>query len=378
MCYLMTGIRSPLIVKGGTTDRTPREVHTPLNSVQPAHLTFKKYALSAMLVALATLLFVFIGPNSASGAAKELIVYSGRSESLVAPLFEAFTEETGIEVRVRYGDTAELAATILEEGPNTPADIYWAQDAGALGALAKEGRLRTLDAELLNQVDSRLRSPDGEWVATSGRARVVAYNTRTLSPEDLPESIWGFTDPKWRGKIGWPPTNGSFQAFVTALRVIEGDARAEAWLKGILANEPKVYRNNTAAVDAVSRGEVQVAFVNHYYLYRFLKEQGDAFPARNYYTNADAGSIINVAGVGILDRSDNVDAARRFVDFLLSERAQTHFSAEVNEYPVAVGLDIPIHPDLVPLSEVAVPEIDLSDLDDLEGTLELLQKVGVL
>lgn len=342
------------------------------------HRTFKKYALSFMLVALAGLLVLFTNDHPVRGEAQELVVYSGRSESLVAPLFDAFTEETGINVRVRYGDTAELAATILEEGRNTPADVYWAQDAGALGALAKVGRLRTLDAELLNKVDSRLRSPHGEWLATSGRARVVAYNTDVLSPDDLPDSIWGFTDPKWKGKIGWPPTNGSFQAFVTALRVIEGDARAEAWLRGILANNPKVYRNNTASVDAVSRGEVQVAFVNHYYLYRFLKEHGDGFPARNYYTNADAGSIINVAGVGILDASDSSAAAGRFIEFLLSETAQTHFAAEVNEYPVALGLDIPLHPDLLPLSEVNVPDIDLSDLDDLEGTLELLQKVGVL
>ena len=341
------------------------------------HIRGTRLILGVLLLALAGVLVVSPG-TIVKGQADTIIVYSGRGETQVAPLFEQFTKETGIRVQVRYGDTAELAATILEEGRNTRADVFWAQDAGALGALEKAGRFQTLPDNLLNKIDSRLRSPQGKWLATSGRARVVAYNTRGLSPDELPTSIWGFTDPKWKGKIGWPPTNGSFQAFVTALRVLEGDDRAEEWLRGILANEPKVYRNNTAAVDAVGRGEVQVAFVNHYYLYRFLKEQGESFPARNHHTQGDAGSIINVAGVGILDVSRRSEAAQKFIDFLLSKSAQEYFASEVNEYPVVLGLDIALHPDLVPLDEVDTPDIDLSDLEDLEGTLELLQRVGAL
>lgn len=341
------------------------------------HIRGTRLILGVLLLALAGVLVVSPG-TIVKGQADTIIVYSGRGETQVAPLFEQFTKETGIRVQVRYGDTAELAATILEEGRNTRADVFWAQDAGALGALEKAGRFQTLPDNLLNKIDSRLRSPQGKWLATSGRARVVAYNTRALSPDELPTSIWGFTDPKWKGKIGWPPTNGSFQAFVTALRVLEGDDRAEEWLRGILANEPKVYRNNTAAVDAVGRGEVQVAFVNHYYLYRFLKEQGESFPARNHHTQGDAGSIINVAGVGILDVSRRSEAAQKFIDFLLSKSAQEYFASEVNEYPVVLGLDIALHPDLVPLDEVDTPDIDLSDLEDLEGTLELLQRVGAL
>lgn len=338
----------------------------------------RNHLLVAVAVALLTGLLSLMPAGAALAQSQELVVYSGRSEALVGPLFEAFTEETGIKVSVRYGDTAALAATILEEGRNTRADVYWAQDAGALGALAKAGRLRQLDPALLERVDARLRSPEGKWVATSGRARVVAYNTRLVDPAELPDSIWGFTDPKWRGQIGWAPTNGSFQAFVTALRVLEGDARAAAWLKGIQANNPKVFSNNAAAVDAVGRGEIKVAFVNHYYLYRFLSEHGDAFPARNHYTAGDAGSIINVAGVGILDTTQRLEAAQKFVEFLLSERAQRHFAEQSYEYPVVTDLGIELHPELLPLDEINAPALDLSNLDDLEGTLELLQEVGVL
>lgn len=331
-------------------------------------------SLTAVILAMALLFTVVPG----LAQARELVVYSGRSEPLVGPLFQRFTEETGIQVAVRYGDTAELAATILEEGRNTPADVFFAQDAGALGALAAAGRLQTLPSQLLEQVDARFRSPEGYWLGTSGRARVVAYNTDLVDPEQLPGSIWGFTDPRWKGRIGWAPTNGSFQAFVTALRVLEGDQRAEEWLRGILANEPRVYRNNVAIVDAVGRGEIHVGFVNHYYLFRFLKERGDAFPVRHHYTNADAGSIVNIAGVGILDVSQKAEEALALVEFLLSQESQQFFTDQNAEYPVVLGVEVQSHPLLLPLSDINTPDIDLSQLEDLQGTLELLFKVGVL
>ncbi|MGH2593534.1 MAG: extracellular solute-binding protein [Anaerolineae bacterium] len=313
----------------------------------------------------------------APGSSGALVVYSGRSEELVGPIIKVFENETGIDVQVRYGDTAELAATILEEGSRSPADVYFAQDAGALGALAQAGRLQQLADDLLSAVEPRFRSPDGLWVGLSGRARVVVYNTDKLAPTDLPDSIWGFTDPKWNGKIGWAPTNGSFQAFVTALRVIEGEDRARKWLLGVQANNPKVYERNTAIVDAVAKGEIEVGFVNHYYLFRFLKEQGDAFPARNYFFPAgDIGNLINVAGAGILDTSKNVEAAEAFIRFMLSAQAQTYFAEQTTEYPLVEG--IPIDPRLMPLSQIDKPNIDLSNLDDLDGTLQLLQELGIL
>ena len=306
-----------------------------------------------------------------------LIVYSGRSEDLIGPIVEEFEKESGIDVQVRYGDTAELAAAILEEGNNSPADVYFAQDAGALGALADADRLQPLDIEILNQVEARFRSPEGLWVGLSGRARVVVYNTNQIQPSGLPDSIWGFTDPKWKGKIGWAPTNGSFQAFVTALRVIEGEDRAREWLQGIQVNTPKVYENNTAIVDAVAKGEVEVGFVNHYYLFRFLKEQGDSFPARNYtFPNGDIGNLVNVAGAGILNTAQRVEAGEAFIRFMLSEKAQKYFAEETTEYPLIDG--IAIDPRLTPLVQIDTPDIDLSNLDDLNGTLQLLQELDIL
>lgn len=306
----------------------------------------------------------------------DLTIYSGRTESLVGPLLDQFEQETGLNVEVRYGSTTEMAATILEEGANSPADIYYGQDAGALGALAKAGRLSPIPVDLLNQVEARFRSPDGLWVGTSGRARTVVYNTNTLTEADLPDDIFGFCASEWQGRLGWAPTNGSFQAFVTALRVSEGEERAREWLSCIQANEPFVYPNNTSIVDATGTGEIEAGFVNHYYLFRFLAENPD-FPARNYHPRAGGiGAMTNVAGVGIVDTTDNREAAEAFVRFLLNESSQQYFNTETNEYPLSA--DIPLNPLLVPMSTINTPDIDLSDLDDLDGTLQLLQELGIL
>lgn len=321
-----------------------------------------------------------VPPAAASPSASlsgNVTIYSGRSESLVGPLLDRFRAATGLEVQVKYAGTSELAAAILEEGDASPADVYFAQDGGALGALAAEGRLAELPDATLDHVDPRFRSPDGVWVGVSGRARVVAYDTRVLSEADLPTSILDYTDPSWKGRIGWAPTNGSFQAFVTAFRVLRGDEAAKAWLEGIQANEPKVYDGNNAVLEAIAAGEVQVGFINHYYLMRQLAEQGESFPVRSHFLpNGDIGALVNVAGAGILTTAPNPSAAQAFIDYLLTEESQEYFAQETYEYPLVAG--VPADPRLVPLAEIAAPDIDLSDLADLAGTLRLIQEAGVL
>lgn len=314
---------------------------------------------------------------------EKLLVYSGRSESLVGPLVERFQAETGIAVEIRYGSTAEMAATILEEGANSPADVYWAQDPGGLGALAEAGRLSQLPADVLDQVAPGVRSPDGLWVGVSGRARVVVFNTDVfgLDGAGLPEDLWAFTDPAWRGRIGWSPTNGSFQVMVTAMRTEWGEEQARAWLAGILANQPVEYPNNTSLVAGVAAREVEIGFTNHYYLYRFLAEEGEGFQARNHYLNdAGPGSLVMISGAGILTGTDNRSAAEAFLRFLLAEEAQAYFASETYEYPMVAGT--PISPTasrlLKPLDTLRSPQINLADLADLQGTIALLSDVGAL
>ena len=337
--------------------------------------------------ALATAVSPTSAPPATQAAATEepteekdrtLTVYSGRSQSLVHPLLEAFGESTGVDIRVKYGGSASTAATLLEEGDNTPADVVFLQDPGSLGSLAASGMLADLPQATLDKVDSRLRDPNGRWVGTSGRARTIIYNTEAINPQtDLPPSILDFTKEEWRGRVGWAPRNGSFQAFVTALRLQLGEDTARNWLEGMKDNDAQEYANNVSIVQAAASGEVDVGFVNHYYLERFLEEYGEEFEARNYYIgNGDPGALVLVAGAGILEASDNKATAQEFVDFLLSEPAQQYFTSDVKEYPVAAGVEP--EGDLPSIESLDPPDVDLGSLSDLQGTIELLREVGVL
>ena len=342
-----------------------------------------KLKAKTILVAVLMALLLLTGCQSDSASelasANKLILYSGRSESLVAPIIEQFSQASGIEVEVRYGGTAELAATLLEEGENSPADVFYAQDPGGLGAAQSAGLLAKLPAEILQKVPPRFASDTGEWVGISGRTRVVVYNNEQLGPEDLPEDIWGFVSPEWKGRIGWAPTNGSFQAMVTGMRAIWGEQKTEQWLIGIQANEPVAYEGNTPIVAAVASGEVEIGFVNHYYLLRFLEEEGESFSARNYFLpGGGPGSLIMVSGAGILKTARHAENAQRFIDFLLSVPGQQYFTSQTFEYPVVEG--VKISPLLPPLAELdtAAADVSLSDLVDLEGTAQMLSRIGIL
>ena len=329
-----------------------------------------------LVLGLATVLFLAVACSSdGEDSDGELVIYSGRSESLIDPLIKRFEEATGIDAKVNYAGTGALAATLLEEGDRSPADVFFAQDPGGLGAIID--MVKPLDDDLIVRVPDWARSPDNLWVGISGRARTVVYNTNKLSPEDLPDTLDGFTDPSWKGRIGWAPTNGSFQAMVTGMRLIWGEDRTRDWLEGIVATEPSVYAKNTPTVAATGSGEVEVGFVNHYYLHRFLAEEGEGFAARNYFLpGGGPGSAVLVTGAAILKTADNESQAERFLDYLLSEDAQKYFSEQTFEYPLIDGV---AHEELLPnLDSLNTPDIDVSDLGDLEATQNLLREVGAL
>jgi iron(III) transport system substrate-binding protein len=306
-----------------------------------------------------------------------LTVYSGREEELVAPLFEAFTEETGIEVEVRYGDSAELAATIAEEAENSPADVFWAQDPGSLGAV--EDHLDPLSDGILGMVSQRYRDADGRWVGTSGRSRVIVYNTEALSEDEVPDSVFDLVDPKWNGRIGIAPTNASFQAFVTAMRLSEGDEATRRWLVDLKKNDVKEYEKNTPVVEAAAAGEIDLGLVNHYYLYLVQEEQPGAPIANHFLAPGDPGALVSVAGAGVLESSGDAPEAERFIEFLLSPAGQRFYvdTAEEAEYPLIDG--IPPKEGLPALDELQGPDVDLTSFGaEHEATIELLRETGYL
>ena len=313
----------------------------------------------------------------ASPVGGSMVVYSGRGEGLVGPLLDATRDAIGVDIEVRYGNTAELAATILEEGDNSPADVFFSQDAGALGALAKAELLARLPDDLLGKVDPKFQSTDGQWIGVSGRARVLAYNIDSVDASALPASVEALADPAWSGKIGWAPTNASFQTFVTAFRLLKGEDSAKEWLEAMQSNGTVTFEGNADVVRAVAANEIDAGLVNHYYKYEIEKEEGAELPVENHFFAAgDVGSLVNVAGVGMLASAEHTAQAEAFVSYLLSADAQQYFAAETAEYPLAAGVEPAF--DLQPLDQIQPPDIDLNHLDDLEGTLELLTEIGLI
>lgn len=317
-----------------------------------------------------------LGTAIQDARADELTLYSGRGEGLVAPLIQAFERETGITVNARFGGTAELAVLLQEEGDASPADLFWAQDAGALGATAD--LFAELPTELLDSVDPAYRDRNGRWVGTSGRGRVLYYSTERVSEDDLPGSVFDLTDEKYKGKVGWAPTNGSFQAFVTALRITHGEEAAREWLEGLIANEAKAYNNNTATTNAIADGEIDYGLNNNYYLLRFLAADSDFPVAATHFDDGDIGNLLLFAGTGVIATGDNQDAAVRFIEYLLSPQAQQYITLQGYEYPVIP--QVVENPRLASRDAVsaAAPDVDINELTDLEGTLELLREVGLL
>ncbi|MCL5425782.1 MAG: iron ABC transporter substrate-binding protein [Gammaproteobacteria bacterium] len=311
-------------------------------------------------------------------SAADLTLYSGRGESMVEPIIAQFEKETGISVNVRYGDTAQLAVLIQEEGDRSPADLYWGQDAGAMGAISQAGLLAELPEDIYQDLPTIYTSETGNWVASSGRARVIAYSPERVEEDELPESIFDLTDEQYEGRVGWAPTNGSFQSFITAMRLEHGEEETREWLEGMRDNGAVTFRNNGTQVEGIAGGEVDFGLVNNYYLPRFKATDSEYPVEQAFFADGDIGNLVNVAGIAVLESSENQEAAVEFIRFLLSPAAQQYFTGNVYEYPVTRNvIQNPILEDFDRLLEVS-PQIDLDDLEDLEGTLNLLRDVNLL
>lgn len=325
---------------------------------------------SILLVAIAALLVGACGSGEADGP---LVIYSGRSEELVQPLIDIFAEETGINVEVRYAGSTELASTLLQEGDTTDADVFFAQDPASLGSVA--ALMSSLPADLLSKVESKFADRDGRWVGTSGRVRTFVYNIDTTI--GLPLTIDDVTDQRWVGQVGVAPTNGSFLAFVSAMILERGEDATLEWLQALAANDPQEYPKNSPIVAAADVGEIDGGLVNHYYLLR-LRAEGEGDDAENWFIPAgDVGSLVMPAGAGILANTDVPDVALQFVEFLLSDEAQSFFADETYEFPLIEGIDPAVG--LPSMDDIATPDVDLSELAGvLEDATRLVAEAGLV
>ncbi|HVM35014.1 MAG TPA: extracellular solute-binding protein [Actinomycetota bacterium] len=306
-----------------------------------------------------------------------LTIYSGRDEALVGPLLERFSEETGIPIDVRYGDSADLAVLLAEEGENTPADVFFSQTPGAVGYLDEQGLLAELPRDLLGKVDPKFEASDGRWIGLTARQRVLVYNEKIVDEADLPESVFDLTQPQYAGEVALAPSNGSFQDFVSAMALIEGEDVAQRWLDAMAAGGAPTYADNNSIVDAVARGEVAMGLANHYYNYRFLEED-PLLPSRNYvFPDGDIGALLIASTVSVVESSEATENAQKFVEFLLEEEAQNYFAEETFEYPLASG--VAPSPELPPLDMQSAPDFDIDRLGaELERTTKMIAESGLL
>lgn len=304
-------------------------------------------------------------------------LYAGRDEALIAPLIEQFTDDTGIEVDVRYAGTPELAALLLEEGDRSPADVFLSQDAGALGAIADAGLTVALPDDIAGAIPAGFTSQDGSWVGVTGRARVIAYDGEELTEDEVPDTVLDLVEPEWSGRVGFPPGNASFQSFITALRVIEGEQAAQEWAEGIAANDPVLTEKNGATLELVDSGQLDLALINHYYWYQLAAEKGaDQMRAQLKFLPGDAGGIVNVTGAAILTGGAGDPDAEALVAYLVSDAAQEYFVEQTYEYPLLPGVDAP--EGLPAIDDLVNAELDLSDLESVAESQELLARAGLL
>jgi len=296
---------------------------------------------------------------------ESITLYSGRSDGLIQPIIDRFEDETGINVEVKYGDTADLALLISEEADagRAEADVYLSQSPGAMGFVDDD--LAQLPQSTLDLVDPTTRDDDGRWVGISGRQRVLVYNSDLVDPAELPESVFGLIDERWRGQIGVAGGNGSFQDFVTAMRFTEGEDVTAQWLSDLDGIDPVAYANNNAIVAAVGRGEVEVGLVNHYYNFRALAEDPGVASVNHLFAPGDPGATLIVTAAAIVDGSDQQELANQFIEFLLSPEGQQYFAEETFEYPLVPGT-----PTAGNVPTIEFDDVGSLDLDELEGGLE--------
>jgi iron(III) transport system substrate-binding protein len=338
-------------------------------------MKIKRIAIPLFALAATLAITSCSSPSAQESNPTELTVYSGRSEEFIAPFFAQWEDETGIKLNVRYADSAELAAQIREEGSNSPADIFLAQDAGSLGAVSLAGLFTPLGDAVGTEIEPQFIASDRSWIGVTGRARVFVYNPTLLT--QLPQSINDLGNSTYKSKLGIAPTNASFQAFVTALLNAKGEEFTQEWLESLVDNDVQIFAKNSAIVEAIDSGKISIGLTNHYYTFEVSQGLGREINAKNgFFSSGDLGNMINVSGAGILKTSKKYAAAENLINFLTSQNMQGKFVAETQEYSLIGDQTTPVG--LPSLEEIGSPTVDLNSLNDIQRTQDILIRVGLL
>ncbi|HEY6731360.1 MAG TPA: extracellular solute-binding protein [Solirubrobacterales bacterium] len=317
------------------------------------------------------------GGGSNEPETEGITLYSGRIPAAIGPAVDSYEAEADRDVQVRFAETADLAATLVEEGDASPADAFFAQEPGAIAAVAEAGLLTKLPDDILERVPPQFRDPEGRWVGVTGRARVIAYNSDVVKESELPPSPFGLTAPKWKDRVGWSPASSSMQEYVTALRAKYGDERTKEWLEAMVDNGAVAFPDNVTIRDAIDDGEIDVGLINHYYVAQAIAEEGPNYPVAVYFPPGGLGSLMLLTSVGVLESSDRKPEAFAFLRSLLSDKSQAFFTSSSKEYPLVRGAKP--DPSLsVPIAKIPVSDSSLVDLKELQATIDLMKEAGAL
>ncbi len=325
-----------------------------------------------------------------STAVADLTVFSGRKEPLIKPVIEAFTAETGIEVRLKTGKSTALGQQILQEQPRPTADIYIAKESGSLEYLRGKGAFETYESRETKRIPERFKARDGSWIGVSGRSRALIYNKDLIDASDLPQSIEELSDRKYRGQIAAVNAgNESFIAWISGLRLHMGDEAVAAWLKAMKKNKIQLLSSSHTDIrKAVGRAEYPMGLINHYY-YHLQKREADEELTNVGVVYLDQkddqrGELVNVSGAAIVKGTANMTQARQFIDFLASPKAQDLFANANFEFPLIA--DVEVNPEVVAAMgcEPGTPALDCLHVMDvhldefgsqMKTTLEILDEV---
>ena len=307
----------------------------------------------------------------------DLVIYNAQHEQLLDEIVPIFEEESGLDVELRSGKDLELANQLVEEGKDSPADVFLTENSPAMSIVDNAGLFAELPESATATIPEQYVPADRTWTGFLARSTVAMYNTDSMTEADMPASILDFADPEWKGRVAFSPTGGDFQAIVSAVLELEGEEATSAWLRGLKDNGV-IVQNNLVVMQSVDSGEVDAGIAYHYYWYRDRQENGtdSDSSALHFFGDQDPGAFLSVSGAGILESSEHKEAADEFVEWLTSTTAQQAMAESYAlEYPL--NPDAQLNGDVKPFDELEPPTVDVSSLNGPKVT-ELMTEAGLL
>ncbi|WP_430297013.1 iron ABC transporter substrate-binding protein [Sinomonas sp. B1-1] len=344
-------------------------------------MTFRPRALAGLaLAAVAALGLSACGGSSANQSSQDpntLVVYNAQHETLTKEWIDQFTAETGIKVDYRQGDDSEMSNQIIQEGANSPADVFLTENSPAMTQVENAGLFADIDAATAAQVPAQYRPSTNKWTGIAARSTVFVYNKDKVSEAQLPKSLLDLQNPEWKGRWAASPSGADFQAIVSALLETKGEDATKAWLAGMKENA-KAYKGNVTAMKAVNTGEIDGAVIYHYYYYGDQAKTGENSNkvGLHYFKNQDPGAFVSISGGGVLKSSKHQEQAQAFLKFITGKKGQEVLQKGTS-FEYAVGSGVPSNEKLVPLADLQAPVVDPAKLNS-KKVAELMTQAGLL